>query len=82
MKRRIVELSCQDVWKEMVNYTEGDLTEGLRKRVEQHLSGCAHCRAVYDGSNNVVRLLGSGKVFALPSGFSRRLYERLAHVAR
>ena len=73
----LLEMTCQEVWRELTNYMEGDMTAEMREAIAQHLSGCAHCRAVYDGSRNVVQLLGNGKTFELPSGFSRRLYGRL-----
>ncbi len=53
------------------------MTAEMRQRIAEHLSACAHCRAIYDGSKNVVQLLGDGKTFELPAGFSRRLYDRL-----
>jgi len=73
----IVEIDCQEVRRELVNYTEGDLTPELAERIEQHLKNCRHCRAVYDGVRNVVTLLGDQTAFALPQGFSQRLYLKL-----
>lgn len=73
-----LEIDCKEVWRELVNYTEGDLTPEMRDRIELHLLNCPHCRAVYDGSQNIVRLLGGNSVFELPRGFSRRLHERLS----
>ena len=76
-QEHLVEITCQEVWRELTNYMEDDVTAELRERIAQHLSMCAHCRAVYDGSRNVVQLLGNGMTFELPSGFSGRLYDRL-----
>ena len=79
----IVEMNCKEVCRELVNYTEGDLTFGLAERIEQHLKNCRHCTAVYDGVRNVVTLLGDQTAFALPQGFSQRLYRKLvAHSDR
>ena len=72
----LFEIDCQQVWRELVNYTEGDLTPEMRDRITRHLQSCPHCRAVYDGSRNIVRLLGDKNVFELPQGFSGRLYRR------
>lgn len=76
-QEHLLEITCEEVWRELTSYMEGDVTPEMRELIAQHLSACAHCRAVYDGSKNVVQLLGNGKTFELPSGFSRRLYERL-----
>jgi predicted anti-sigma-YlaC factor YlaD len=59
------------------DYLEGDLTPQLRLQIEKHLQTCDHCRAVYDGLRNIVRLLGDEEVIELPEGFSQRLYNRL-----
>ena len=76
-KRKLVVITCQEVWRELTNYIEDDVSVEVRESIAQHLSGCARCRAVYDGSKNVIQLLANGRVFALPPGFSRRLYDRL-----
>jgi len=76
-REHFLEITCQEVWRELTNYMEGDVTAEIRERIAEHLSICSHCRAVYDGSRNVVQLLGDTRTFELPSGFSRRLYHRL-----
>jgi hypothetical protein len=45
--------------------------------MEEHFKGCEHCTAVLDGTKNVVRLVGDGRTFNLPAGFSERLKDRL-----
>lgn len=77
-KQQLVEIDCHEVWKEITNYLEGDLTPQMRERVDRHIKECRHCKAVYDGSQNVVRLLGGNDVLELPTGFSQRLYDRLS----
>jgi len=77
-KQQLVEIDCQEVWKEITNYIDGDLTPEMRERVDRHLKQCRHCKAVYDGSQNVVRLLGCNNAIELPTGFSQRLYGRLS----
>ena len=76
-KVKVAELDCYEVRRELVNYMEGDLTAELRAQIEQHLLGCEHCTAIYDGTRNVVKLVGNEKAIELPPGFSRRLYRRL-----
>ncbi len=74
----IVEISCVEVWHELSELVDGTLSEALREQLELHLRNCAHCTAVYDGTRNVVELLGDEQVLDLPSGFSERLLHRLA----
>jgi hypothetical protein len=45
--------------------------------MREHFKGCKHCTAVLDGTRNVVQLVGDAKSFALPAGFSDRLYLKL-----
>ena len=77
-----VEIDCRHVWKELTSYMEGDLTPEMRDRITRHLKGCKHCTAVYDGTCNVVRLLGDEKAIELPRGFSGRLFDRLVLQSR
>ena len=74
----IIEISCVEVWRELSNYIEGDVDPELRRRMEEHFRGCEHCTAILDGTQNVVRLVGDGRTFDLPRGFSERLRKRIA----
>ena len=72
-----IEISCVEVWREISNYLDEEISQDLRERMETHFKVCAHCTAVLDGTRNVVGLVGDGRVFPLPDGFSNRLYKRL-----
>ena len=74
---QVVQIDCQQVWKELTNYIEGDLSPEMRDRIARHLRGCRNCTAVYDGTRNVVQLLSDEKSIELPVGFSERLFDRL-----
>ena len=76
-KPSVIEIDCQQVHRELSNYLEDDLTPELRLRIEAHLEGCSHCAAVHDGMRNVLQLLGDHKLIQVPSGFGKRLYQRL-----
>jgi hypothetical protein len=72
-----IEISCVEVWREISNYLDEDISRAVRERMEAHFKVCAHCTAVLDGTRNVVGLVGDGRVFQMPEGFSKRLHERL-----
>lgn len=74
----MIEISCSEVWREISNYIEGDVSPDLRVRMEAHFKTCAHCKAVLDGTKNVVKLVADGVEYELPDGFSRRLYRKIA----
>lgn len=72
-----IEISCVEVWRELSNYVDGTVDPELRRRMEEHFKACEHCTAILDGTRNVVRLVGDGRAFNLPTGFSQRLKKRL-----
>ena len=72
-----IEISCVEVWREISNYLDGDISPELRERMEDHFKACAHCTAVLDGTRNVVGLVGDGRLFEIPDGFSKRLYKKV-----
>lgn len=74
---RTIEISCVEVWREISNYLEGEISADLRARMQAHFEVCRHCTAVLDGIRNVVELVGDGRVFPMPEGFSKRLYSKI-----
>ena len=72
-----VEISCVEVWREISDYLDGDVSAELRERMQAHFQVCKHCTAVLDGTRNVVGLVGDGRIFQTPKGFSERLYQKI-----
>jgi len=68
---------CEDVWREVSNYLDGEVDSGLRAAIEEHVRGCKRCTAVVDGTRNVVQIYGDERMVEVPLGFSRRLHQRL-----
>jgi anti-sigma factor RsiW len=73
----IIEISCVEVWREISNYLDDEISPELRERMKAHFKVCAHCTAVLDGTRNIVELVGDGRAFQVPGGFSKRLYKKL-----
>jgi hypothetical protein len=73
----VLEISCDEVVRALGDYLENDIEAGLRRRMQAHFKHCNHCRALLDGSNNVIQLVGDGHAFEVPPGFSSRLYRKL-----
>ena len=70
-------VSCEEVWREISNYLEGDIEPGLHAAVEEHIRICKHCTAVMAGTKNVVTLYADERIIELPAGFDNRLRNRL-----
>ena len=76
-----MKISCSDVRRELANYMEDDVDAELRSRIERHFRECDGCYALYDSIRKVVRLVATTDIIELPTGFSRRLYERLSTIS-
>lgn len=70
-------ITCQEVWREISNYLDGEIDPALRATLEEHFHGCKHCTAVLDGARNVIQLYGDERMLEVPLGFSHRLHSRL-----
>jgi predicted anti-sigma-YlaC factor YlaD len=51
----VVKISCEEVWREISSYLEDETISELSARMQEHFKGCKHCKAVLDGTRNVVR---------------------------
>ncbi|HEX8815702.1 MAG TPA: zf-HC2 domain-containing protein [Terriglobales bacterium] len=70
-------VACEQVWLEVSNYLDGDVAPELRVAVEEHARTCPRCRAVIEGTRNIVRLYGDERMVEVPLGFGSRLHRRL-----
>jgi hypothetical protein len=70
-------IRCEEVWREISNFVEGEVDPALRAAMEEHFRGCKRCTAVLDGIRNVIQLYGDERMLEVPLGFSHRLQRRL-----
>lgn len=70
-------VNCEEVWREISNYLDGEIEPGLRAAMQEHIGGCKRCAAVLDGMRNVLQLYGDERMLEVPLGFSHRLHQRL-----
>jgi anti-sigma factor RsiW len=70
-------MKCEDVWREVSDYLDGEMSAPLRAQVDAHVKTCRECTAVVQGTRNAVRLAGNPAAFQTPAGFSQRLYRKL-----
>src|SRR5215469_6822516 len=68
---------CEDVWRDISDYLDGDIDPILRTAMEEHLRACKRCATVLEGTRNVIELYGDERMSELPLGFSHRLQHRL-----
>ena len=70
-------INCEEVWREVSNYLDGEVDPILRASIEEHIRGCHDCAAVVEGTRNVIQLYGDERMLEVPLGFSHRLEQRL-----
>jgi hypothetical protein len=75
-------LNCEQVWHEISNYVEDEVSAGLRGAMDDHFRTCKRCTSVLEGMRNVIRLYSDERMMEVPAGFGRRLEKRLAQSAR
>lgn len=68
---------CEQVWREVSTYIDGEVDAALRSSMDGHFKTCKRCASVLAGTRNVVQLYGDERMLDVPAGFSRRLEKRL-----
>jgi hypothetical protein len=74
-------LNCEQVWREVSNYIDGEVDAALRASMDEHFRTCKRCASVLAGTRNVVQLYGDERMLEVPAGFGRRLEKRLTQNA-
>lgn len=70
-------VACEQVWREVSNYLEGEIPPELRAAMDEHSRTCPRCRTVLAGTRNVVQIYGDKRMVDVPLGFSHRLHRKL-----
>ena len=73
----IVEISCIEVWRRISDFVDDDVEPELKQRLEFHFGRCKHCKALLDGTRNVVALVGDEHAFELSRETSERITSAL-----
>ena len=72
------DVKCEQVWREISNYLEGEVDPGCARRWTSISSTCQKCKSVLEGTRNVIQLYSDERMIEVPAGFGRRLERRLA----
>ena len=75
--KTIIETSCFEVWRRISDFVDDDVEPELKQRLEFHFGRCKHCKALLDGTRNVVALIGDEHAFELPRETSERITSAL-----
>lgn len=50
------DINCNNLCDVLSDYIDGELSEELCRRIEEHMAGCEHCRVVFDTTNKTILL--------------------------
>jgi anti-sigma factor RsiW len=70
-------INCQECWKHISSYLDGEIDRDLKRDLEQHLIFCHHCQVVVDSTRKTIDLYCDGKLFQLPGSVRDRLHAAL-----
>jgi anti-sigma factor (TIGR02949 family) len=73
-------IDCKHVWEHISSYIDGEIEPELRQEIDRHLDHCSICSATLDSTRNIVVLVADERIYEIPTGFSKRLHERLNEV--
>jgi anti-sigma factor (TIGR02949 family) len=72
------EMSCKRLWESLSDYIDGELSDELCQKIEQHMAGCEHCRIVVDTTNKTITLCHhEAQDTEMPADVRGRLFETL-----
>ncbi len=71
-------IRCKEVWQELSEYLDEDITPELRSRMDVHFRACRHCKVLVDTTRKTLTLVSDKSFLELPKGVSERLLERLS----
>ena len=77
-EKMIVEISCFEVWRRLSDFVDDDIEPDLKARLTYHFARCRDCKALLDGTRNVVALIGDENTFELPADAGERITSALA----
>jgi hypothetical protein len=75
-------VNCEQVWREISNYIDGEVDRTLGAAMDTHFHDCPRCRSVLEGTRNVTRLYSDERMLEVPAGFSSRMARTLARTLR
>ncbi len=70
-------LDCKHVVDELSNYLDDEVAAALRQEIGAHLGECRTCRALYDSTRRILRIVTDSRSFDIPEEVSERIVQRL-----
>ena len=73
-------MDCKQVLANLSDYVDGEVSQELRKALEEHVAHCRRCRVILDTTHRTLKIVLDTEPFEVPLAVSARLYTRLQEV--
>lgn len=73
-------MDCKTVLANLSDYVDGEVSNEVRKALEEHIARCRRCRVVLDTTRRTLKIVLDAEPFEVPLAVSARLYARLEEV--
>jgi len=73
-------MDCRTVLANLSDYVDGDVSNEVRKALEEHIARCRRCRVVLDTTRRTLKIVLDSEPFEVPLAVSARLYTRLEEI--
>jgi anti-sigma factor RsiW len=70
-------VKCNDFLKELTDYLDGTLTEGLKAELDEHLHWCRECHVVMNTTKKTIEIYRDNKIYELPDALRTRLHDAI-----
>ena len=75
-------ISCKALVAQLGDYLEGDLVADVRREMENYLSNCRTCQALYDSTRKMLEIVTKSGCFDLPETSAKRIAENVVRRIR
>ncbi len=70
-------MNCDDVFREISNYLDGELALSVKQDLEGHLDHCHDCKMVVDQTKLTIEFFCDSELVELPGDVKSRLHDAL-----
>jgi predicted anti-sigma-YlaC factor YlaD len=70
-------VKCTEFLKELSDYLDGKITEGLKAELDEHLHWCRECHVVVNTTKKTIEIYRDNQIYELPTPLRNRLHEAI-----
>jgi len=70
-------VKCNDFLKELTDYLDGTISEGLRAELDEHLHWCRECHVVMNTTKKTIEIYRDNQIYELPETLRIRLQQAI-----